>query len=117
MGTPVRIGAHCMGKDAFVHQSNAEVDNLFEALADERRRTILSELVRRRETTATELAGDLPISRQAVCKHLTALSIAGLVDRRRVARSVVYTVTPGALFGALAWMADLGAEVARSQDG
>jgi DNA-binding transcriptional ArsR family regulator len=99
-----------------VSTSNAEVDRLFEALADERRRTILSEIVRRQATTATEIATGLPISRQAVSQHLVALSGAGLVERKRAGRFVVYRATPAGLFSALAWISELGAAVAKHQD-
>ncbi|GEM_PF-520634 len=62
---------------------------VFTALADPTRRDILTELARRGPATATDLAMVLPISRQAIAKHLGLLSEAGLVrpqpgERRRV---------------------------------
>ncbi|HTT53613.1 MAG TPA: winged helix-turn-helix domain-containing protein [Streptosporangiaceae bacterium] len=62
---------------------------VFTALADPTRRSILSALAQRGPATATELAGQLPISRQAIAKHLSLLAEAGLVrpqpgERRRV---------------------------------
>jgi DNA-binding transcriptional ArsR family regulator len=62
------------------------------------------------EATATQLAAQLPISRQAVLKHLTALAHAGLVDRERSGREVHYRLTPKPLTEAVSWMADVGAE-------
>ncbi len=54
---------------------------VFEALADPMRRRLL-QTISASPSTATELAGELPISRQAVAKHLTALSQAGLLRAR-----------------------------------
>jgi DNA-binding transcriptional ArsR family regulator len=62
---------------------------VFTALADPTRRALLGELAARGPATATDLADRLPISRQAIAKHLALLSDAGLVcaehgERRRV---------------------------------
>ncbi|XKK38767.1 metalloregulator ArsR/SmtB family transcription factor [Nocardiopsis sp. ARC36] len=62
---------------------------VFTALADPTRRGILAELAARGPATATDLAERLPISRQAIAKHLALLSDAGLVraetgERRRI---------------------------------
>jgi DNA-binding transcriptional ArsR family regulator len=59
--------------------------------------------------TATELAAHLPVSRQAVVKHLDALRTAGLVDRDKHGRDVRYGLRPTALHSAAAWMDDVGA--------
>jgi DNA-binding transcriptional ArsR family regulator len=84
-------------------------DAVFGALADGTRRSLLSALADR-PATATELADDLPISRQAVVKHLNALADAGLVSRRRAGREVRYSVTPAPLEGAVSWIATVGAQ-------
>ena len=67
----------------------AVAEAVFAALAEPTRRSILSTLAARGPTTATELAGLLPISRQAITKHLELLAAAGLVltepgERRRI---------------------------------
>jgi DNA-binding transcriptional ArsR family regulator len=67
----------------------AIAEQVFVALADPTRRAILSELAATGPATATDLAGRLPISRQAIAKHLALLTVAGLVtaepgERRRV---------------------------------
>lgn len=55
---------------------------------------MLTLLAERGEATATTLAGDLPVSRVAVTKHLTVLDRAGLVESRRQGREVRDTVKP-----------------------
>jgi DNA-binding transcriptional ArsR family regulator len=62
---------------------------VFAALADPTRRAILADLATHGPSTATDLAGRVPISRQAVAKHLDRLAEAGLVtaepgERRRI---------------------------------
>lgn len=84
-------------------------DAVFGALADGTRRSLLSALADR-PATATELASELPISRQAVVKHLGALADAGLVSRERAGREVRYSVTPAPLSGAVSWIAAVGAQ-------
>ncbi|HEX5781505.1 MAG TPA: metalloregulator ArsR/SmtB family transcription factor [Solirubrobacteraceae bacterium] len=70
---------------------------IFAALADPTRWRVLTLLAERGEATATTLAGDLPVSRVAVIKHLTVLDRAGLVESRRQGREVRYTVRPDRL--------------------
>jgi DNA-binding transcriptional ArsR family regulator len=67
----------------------AVAEEVFVALADPSRRGILAALASRGPATATDLAADLPITRQAIAKHLGLLTEAGLViaelgERRRV---------------------------------
>jgi len=62
---------------------------VFSALADPTRRAILATLAAQGPATATDLADRLPITRQAITKHLVLLAEAGLVsaepgERRRV---------------------------------
>ena len=72
----------------------APAEELFAALADPTRWRVLSLLAERGEGTATTLAGELPVSRVAVVKHLAVLDRAGLVEGRRRGREVRYTVRP-----------------------
>jgi DNA-binding transcriptional ArsR family regulator len=83
---------------------------VFGALADPTRRALLATIADQQAATATELASELPISRQAVLKHLTALADAGLLDRERSGREVRYRVTPEPLSEAVSWMADVGGQ-------
>ena len=83
---------------------------VFGALADPTRRTLLAALAEHPAATATELAAEFPITRQAVLKHLTALADAGLLDRERSGREVRYRVTPAPLTDAVSWIADVGGQ-------
>lgn len=83
---------------------------VFGALSDPTRRALLAAIAQQPEATATELAAELPISRQAVLKHLTALADAGLLDRERAGREVRYRVTPAPLSDAVSWMAEVGGQ-------
>lgn len=57
--------------------------------------------------TATALAQDLPVSRQAVVKHLQAMAAAGLLTKHKAGRDVVYRLAPDALNGIASWFEDL----------
>jgi len=85
------------------------VGAVFAALADPTRREVLRSLAERPGLTASHLAGELPMTRQAVAKHLGALSGAGLVESRREGRETRYTLTPAPLAEAMEWMAAVGA--------
>jgi len=84
--------------------------DVFAALGDAHRRFLLEALSARGSATATELAEELPVTRQAVAKHLAALAHAGLVSSRRVGRETQYHVTPQPLEVAIEWMARVGGE-------
>jgi len=83
------------------------VDHLsdtFAALADPTRRRILTRLAEG-EATVTELAEPLPISVQAVSKHLKVLEGAGLIERERRARLRPSRLRGAPLREALEWLA------------
>ncbi|WP_406394913.1 ArsR/SmtB family transcription factor [Streptomyces sp. NBC_00887] len=93
------------------HPGAAEVvDSVLGALADPTRRRLLDLLAAQGEATATTLAEGLPVSRQAVVKHLAVLDAAGLVTGGRVGREVRYTVRPAALDATARWMATLATD-------
>ena len=81
-----------------------DADELWAAVADPTRRRLLDGLLARGEATATTLAGELPITRQAVAKHLSVLERARLVEGRRAGREVLYAVRPERLDAATRWM-------------
>jgi DNA-binding transcriptional ArsR family regulator len=82
---------------------------VFTALAEPMRRRLL-QTIAEHPATATELASELPISRQAVTKHLSSLSEAGLLERERAGRDIRYRVTPAPLTQAMSWMATVGGQ-------
>lgn len=84
-------------------------DRTFAALADPTRRSLFEALARTGPATATDLARERPISRQAVAKHLLVLREAGLVTAERSGRETTFTASPDALDEVTAWVADVGA--------
>ena len=95
-------------------------DAVFSALSDPSRRHLLESLADRESASLTELAAQLPVTRQAVSKHLAALVDAGLVAASRVGRETRYRLTPEPLVDALTWMERVGgqwdARLARLRD-
>jgi DNA-binding transcriptional ArsR family regulator len=87
-----------------------QADEILSALADPTRRQLLAELAAHGTATATGLARQLPITRQAVVKHLMVLSRAGLVTGRREGREVRYAPQPEGLIATAQWLAGLAAE-------
>lgn len=75
----------------------------FAALGDPTRRQLVAWLASR-PATATELASRLPVTRQAVVKHLGVLSEARLITKEREGREVRYRVEGDALAAAAAWI-------------
>ena len=88
----------------------AELDELWSAVGDPNRRRLLNVLLNKGEATATTLAGELPVTRQAVSKHLAVLNRAGLVGSSRHGREVRYAVHPQRLYVATRSMAQVAAE-------
>jgi DNA-binding transcriptional ArsR family regulator len=85
------------------------VDAIFGALSDRSRREVIR-LISQGEASASELAERMPISRQAIVKHLASLADAGLVSAEREGRHVRYRLTPGPLHEAMSWISEVGAE-------
>jgi len=88
---------------------DAAAGAVFGALADPTRRRIVRLLAAQDSATASSIAADLPISRQAVAKHLAALRDAGLASAEPAGRETRYRLTPEPLSGAMLWMAGAGA--------
>jgi DNA-binding transcriptional ArsR family regulator len=85
----------------------SNVTEVLSALADPTRRDLLERLSVRGEATATALAGDLPISRQAVVQHLAVLDRVGLVRGRRLGREHRFIVRTEPLGETMQWMEKL----------
>jgi ArsR family transcriptional regulator, cadmium/lead-responsive transcriptional repressor len=89
--------------------ATAEVDELWAAVGDPTRRRVLDVVLERGEATATMVATELPVTRQAVAKHLVVLDRAGLVEGRRRGREMRYAVRPERLDAAARSMAEVAA--------
>lgn len=82
---------------------------LFAALGDETRWGILAALGEG-DASASALAGRLPVSRQAIAKHLAVLEDVGLVEPIRVGRELRYRVLGAQLSATAARLDAIGAE-------
>jgi DNA-binding transcriptional ArsR family regulator len=82
---------------------------VFAALGDETRWSILTALGEG-DASASALAGRLPVTRQAIAKHLAVLQGAGLVEPVRVGREVQYRVLGSQLSETARWLDTIGAE-------
>jgi DNA-binding transcriptional ArsR family regulator len=75
------------------------------ALADPTRRRVVAALIEEGTVTVPSLTTRLPITRQAVAKHMAVLGAAGLVaGERGPGREVRYRLVPGALAPAAEWV-------------
>jgi DNA-binding transcriptional ArsR family regulator len=83
-------------------------DQLWSAVGDPTRRRMLDLLLIDGTGTATSLSEQLPVTRQAVAKHLTVLDRAGLVHGAAVGRERRYRVDDAELARAAAQLADVG---------
>jgi DNA-binding transcriptional ArsR family regulator len=85
-------------------------DAVFSALADPTRREVIRRLSEQASMTATELAEVLPVTRQAIAKHLAELEQASLVVGERVGRENRFRLTPAPMAEAVSWMASVGSQ-------
>jgi DNA-binding transcriptional ArsR family regulator len=90
--------------------AHRHVDAVFGALADPTRRRVVETLSRGGTVTASGLANQLPMTRQAVSKHLSALQGAELVSASRVGRETHYKLRPQPLDEAAHWIQTVSAE-------
>ncbi|MBV9327796.1 MAG: helix-turn-helix transcriptional regulator [Chloroflexi bacterium] len=90
---------------AVLHEAS---DAVFAALADPTRRRVLRLVAERGPTSATLLEPELPVTRQAIVKHLAVLNRAGLISGQRSGQEVRYALVPGSLDEASEWIAQIG---------
>ena len=88
----------------------ADPEAVLSALGDPMRRRVLEVLGSSGAATATLLAAGLPISRQAVLKHLVVLDRAGLVAHERTGREVRYQARPAGVQAMARWLDALAAD-------
>jgi DNA-binding transcriptional ArsR family regulator len=90
-------------------RDSAALDEVFGALADPTRRGVVQTLLHDGSTSVPELSAQLPISRQAVAKHIATLEQAGLLERLPGGgREVRYGLRGEAIAPAAAWLNDAG---------
>jgi DNA-binding transcriptional ArsR family regulator len=83
---------------------------LLAALADPTRRALFERLNSGGPASASQLAAEMPITRQAVAKHLALLDSVGLVDRAEQGRQVVYSARVAPLGEVATWLQTVGDE-------
>jgi DNA-binding transcriptional ArsR family regulator len=83
-------------------------DDLWSAIGDPTRRRLLDLLLLAGDGTATTLGQQLPVSRQAVAKHLVVLDRVGLVRAAPAGREKRYQVDDKQLARAVAQLSSVG---------
>ena len=89
--------------------TGSHTQQIFLALADPTRRLLLQQLCEEGSGTAANFAARLPITRQAIIKHLITLEQAGLVTAREVGRERRYVLRPEALQTVTTWIGTIEA--------
>jgi DNA-binding transcriptional ArsR family regulator len=86
-----------------------DVPRVLAAISDATRLRVLVAIGNREAASVSTLARELPVSRQAVAKHVAVLRDAGLVEAGRSGREVLYSVRPGRLQLTARWLAEAAA--------
>jgi DNA-binding transcriptional ArsR family regulator len=81
--------------------------DVLSAIAEPSKRALLQELAARGPASASVLATRMPLTRQALVKHLGTLEGAGLVTRTRRGREHLFVAQPEALLGTARWLESL----------
>jgi DNA-binding transcriptional ArsR family regulator len=84
-------------------RTSGRLDAAFGAMADPTRRAILARLAQG-EARVTEIAGDFPVSLNAVSKHIKMLERAELVRRRVQGRDHILSLNAAAMAEAAQWI-------------
>ena len=83
-------------------------DDLWSAIGDPTRRRMLDLLLADGDGTATSLSEHLPVTRQAIAKHLSVLDRAGLVHAAPVGREMRYRIDDAQFARAVAQLSAVG---------
>jgi DNA-binding transcriptional ArsR family regulator len=83
-------------------------DDLWSAIGDPTRRRLLDLLLAAGDGTATSLSEELPVTRQAVAKHLAVLDRVGLVEVTPAGREMRYRVDEAQMARAVAQLSAVG---------
>ncbi len=92
------------------------VADVFFALGDETRLSVVRKLGAGGALSATALSGGAKVTRQAIVKHLQVLSDAGLVRHEKRGREVLYELEPRRLADARAFLDGISAGWDRAID-
>lgn len=87
-----------------VRCSESRLDDIFSALSDPTRRSILARLEKEPRLSISELAQPFAVTLPAVLKHLDILSETGLIRRSKAGRTVWVEIEPGSLKLAMDWL-------------
>jgi DNA-binding transcriptional ArsR family regulator len=90
--------------------TDEHAQRIFLALADPTRRLLLQHLCEEGSGTAASFAIRLPITRQAIIKHLVTLEQAGLVTAHEIGRERRYAPRPEALQSVTTWVGEISAQ-------
>ncbi|GCE15498.1 ArsR/SmtB family transcription factor [Tengunoibacter tsumagoiensis] len=90
--------------------TDSQEQRIFLALADPTRRLLLQQLCEEGSGTAAVFATRLPITRQAIIKHLVTLEQAGLVMAQEIGRERRYVPQPEALRSVTTWIDELSVQ-------
>lgn len=90
--------------------ADSQTQRIFLALADPTRRLLLQLLCEEGSGTAAGFAARLPITRQAITKHLLTLEQANLVTARETGRERRYEPRPEALLTVTTWIGAIEAQ-------
>jgi len=85
----------------------AEPAAIFAALGEPTRMQLLNRLGNGEPRSIARLADGMPISRQALSKHLRVLESAGLTSVEREGRETLYRIDPAGLLVAEAWIGEV----------
>lgn len=80
------------------------MESIFSAVADPTRRMILERLRSHGPLSIKQISQPLPMSRQAVTKHLDILIASGLIEVRRVGRERLHFLDPTPLHEVGEWL-------------
>ena len=99
-----------------MHEHAAEAAQLLKALGNEQRLLILCNLLEK-PLSVGELNERVALSQSAVSQHLALLREAGLVDTRRDAQSIYYSLPPGPVIRVMALMQEIYCGPSQRTDG
>jgi DNA-binding transcriptional ArsR family regulator len=94
----------------------ADLDRVFQALADPGRRVMVERLTRG-SASVSELGRPLSMSLAAVVQHVQVLEASGLVRSQKVGRTRTCSINPAVLRSAESWISDRRALIERRLDG